>query len=62
MAGTVGQGDMDRRSLAQQLMEDDDAILMDSGNEDVGGGVTKFLDEPDFPSQRIPAEQKVKNP
>ena len=40
MAGTTGQGDVDRRSLAQQLMEDDDAILLD---EDVGVGVTKFF-------------------
>ena len=57
---TAGPLDEDPRSLAEQLAEDDDAILMESETEsDHGVGVSTFLNEP----ERIPAEQsKIKTP
>ena len=63
MAGTAGPaGDRDQRSLAQQLEEDDDAILMSDENGDVGAGVTKFLDEPGVQESIPVAQPKMLKP
>ena len=45
MAGTPARAERDRRSLAQQLAEDDVIELPDDMVQDTGGGVTKFLRE-----------------
>ena len=51
----------DRRSLRQQLAEDDDAIMLSESDKDVGAGITRYLasesEDPGFSQERIPAAQ-----
>ena len=45
MARSPATPDRDRRSLAQQLAEDEIVELDNVENQDVGVGVTQFLDQ-----------------
>ena len=58
MAGIPARSERERRSLAQQLAEDDVVELSEEEVQDTGVGITKFLEEPDVSQERIPAERQ----